>query len=86
MASGDTRRATSRRRGHLRRVLVGLFGMLFLTVFQTKALGIVGVVAGSATATEAGPYIGWRALTFIPAIIGTVAFAAFRGTSASPPR
>ena len=60
--------------------LVGLFGMLFLTVFQTKALGIVGVVAGSATATEAGPYIGWRALTFIPAIISTVAFAAFRGT------
>ena len=60
--------------------LVGLFGMLFLTVFQTKALGIVGVVAGSATATEAGPYIGWRALTFIPAIISTVGFAAFRGT------
>ena len=47
---------------------------------QTKALGIVGVVAGSATALEAGPYIGWRALTFIPAIISTVGFAAFRGT------
>ena len=47
---------------------------------QEKALSIVGVVAGSPTAVEAAPYIGWRALTFVPAIISTVGFAAFRGT------
>lgn len=47
---------------------------------QEKALGIVGVVAGSPTAVEAAPYIGWRAMTFVPAIISTVGFAAFRGT------
>jgi hypothetical protein len=51
---------------------VGLLGMALLTGMQDKALGIVGVVAGSPTAIEAGPYIGWRALTFIPAIISTV--------------
>ena len=28
----------------------------------------------------AAPYIGWRALTFVPAIVSTVGFAAFRGT------
>ena len=60
--------------------LVGLFGMLLLTFMQDRALSIVGIVPGSPTATQAGPYIGWRALTFIPAIISTVGFAAFRGT------
>ena len=60
--------------------LVGLFGMLLLTFMQDRALSIVGIVPGSATAVQAGPYIGWRALTFIPAIISTVGFAAFRGT------
>ena len=60
--------------------LVGLFGMALLTAFQARALGVVGVVAGSPTAVEAGPYIAWRAATFVPAIISTVGFAAFRGT------
>ena len=60
--------------------LVGLFGMLLLTFMQDRALSIVGITPGSPTATQAGPYIGWRALTFIPAIISTVGFAAFRGT------
>jgi len=64
----------SKRRGVIGR-LVSLFpGM------QEKALSVVGVVAGSPTALEAAPYIGWRALTFVPAIISTVGFAAFRGT------
>eukprot|EP00740_Mantoniella_antarctica_P003832 CAMPEP_0181353942 /NCGR_PEP_ID=MMETSP1106-20121128/3096_1 /TAXON_ID=81844 /ORGANISM="Mantoniella antarctica, Strain SL-175" /LENGTH=661 /DNA_ID=CAMNT_0023466571 /DNA_START=41 /DNA_END=2025 /DNA_ORIENTATION=+ len=59
---------------------VGLIGMALLTGMQEKALSVVGVVAGSPTALEAAPYIGWRALTFVPAIISTVGFAAFRGT------
>jgi len=47
---------------------------------QERALGIVGVAAGSVTAHQAAPYVGYRALTFIPAIVSTVGFAAFRGT------
>jgi len=60
--------------------LVGLFGMLLLTFMQDRCLSIVGIVPGTPTAVQAAPYIGYRALTFIPAIISTVGFAAFRGT------
>jgi putative MATE family efflux protein len=81
VASGDTEEV-QRATGEAIFVasLVGLFGMLLLTFMQDRALSIVGITPGSPTATQAGPYIGWRALTFIPAIISTVGFAAFRGT------
>lgn len=60
--------------------VVGFMGMVFMFSLQEKCLGIVGVVSGSETARQAAPYVGFRALTFIPAIVSTVGFAAFRGT------
>ena len=79
-ASGDTKEV-QRATGEAIFVasLVGVFGMVLLTVFQAASLQVVGVVPGSETAAAA-PYIGWRALTFVPAIVSTVGFAAFRGT------
>jgi putative MATE family efflux protein len=80
-ASGDTKEV-QRATGEAIFVasLVGVFGMVLLTVFQAASLQVVGVVPGSETAAAAAPYIGWRALTFVPAIVSTVGFAAFRGT------
>ena len=46
---------------------------------RNPALGLVGLDPVSATGIQAAPYIGIRALTFIPAIVSTVGFAAFRG-------
>jgi len=57
--------------------IVGLLGMFLLTGMQDRALSVVGIVPGSATAVEAAPYIGWRALTFVPAIISTVGRACY---------
>ena len=61
-------------------VIVGLFGMTVMTVFRQPALALVGLDTVSPTAMQAAPYVGIRALTFIPAIVSTVGFAAFRGT------
>jgi len=60
--------------------MVGAMGMVLMYTMQERCLGIVGVQAGSSTAAQAAPYVGYRALTFIPAIVSTVGFAAFRGT------
>jgi len=60
--------------------VVGAMGMIFMYTMRERCLGVVGVVAGSSTAAQAAPYVGFRALTFIPAIVSTVGFAAFRGT------
>ena len=55
--------------------LVGLFGMLLLTFMQDRALSIVGITSlGPRLPRRRGPYIGWRALTFVPAIVSTVGF------------
>jgi len=59
---------------------VGAMGMIFMYTMRERCLGVVGVAAGSSTAAQAAPYVGFRALTFIPAILSTVGFAAFRGT------
>ena len=60
--------------------IVGLFGMTVMGCLRNPALGLVGLDPVSATGIQAAPYIGIRALTFIPAIVSTVGFAAFRGT------
>ena len=60
--------------------VVGALGMTLMYTMQERCLGIVGVAAGSETARQAAPYVGYRALTFVPAIVSTVGFAAFRGT------
>ena len=60
--------------------IVGLFGMTVMGCLRNPALGLVGLDPISATGIQAAPYIGIRALTFIPAIVSTVGFAAFRGT------
>jgi len=61
-------------------VLVGGIGMLFMGLFATQALTLVGAPAGSEISKAAAPYIRFRALTFIPALVATVSFATFRGT------
>jgi len=42
-------------------------------------LGIAGISPGTRVYDYAQPYVWVRALTFIPAIIATVGFSAFRG-------
>ena len=59
--------------------VVGAMGMALMYTAE-RALSVVGVAAGSLTAQQAAPYVGYRALSFIPAIVSTVGFAAFRGT------
>jgi hypothetical protein len=48
-------------------------------------LGVAGIAPGTRVYDHAQPYVWVRALTFIPAIIATVGFSAFRGSVALPP-
>lgn len=59
---------------------MGLIGMFVLTGLPTQALNLV-LSKGSAARPYAEPYLAIRGLTFIPALLSTVGFAAFRGTS-----
>ena len=80
-AGGDTKELSKKiGEGIFCAAVVGAMGMVLMYTMQERALGIVGVAAGSVTAQQAAPYVGFRALTFIPAIVSTVGFAAFRGT------
>jgi len=56
----------------------GALGMFLMFFFPEKAIAVVGAEASVEAA--AMPYLQVRALTFIPATIGTVCFATFRGT------
>lgn len=60
--------------------VIGLFGMTLMTTCAGPALSLVGVAPGTEVASHAVPYVFVRALTFIPAVASTVAFATFRGT------
>jgi len=48
---------------------------------QERGPSVVGIVAGSHTAAEAAPYIGWCALAFVPAIsnVGRVCYTLVQG-------
>ena len=59
--------------------LLGLFGMGLLAIFPNYALNTVLPVGAPARAF-AEPYLSIRALTFLPALLSTVGFAAFRGS------
>lgn len=59
---------------------IGLVGMVFLIGVPQLALKTVGMTPGSEVATHALPYIMTRGISFIPALVSTVAFSAFRGT------
>ena len=59
--------------------LLGLFGMALLTVFPEHFLSTV-LPVGAAARVHAAPYLSIRALTFLPALLSTVGFAAFRGS------
>lgn len=61
-------------------IVVGLAGMLFITQMPGLVLGVAGVTPGTAVFALAAPYLFVRGLTFIPAIVATVGFSAFRGT------
>lgn len=52
--------------------------------FPQTVLGIAGISPGTRVYEYAHDYVWVRALTFIPAIIATVGFSAFRGC-VSPP-
>ena len=63
---------------------MGLLGMVLLSVLPNHALALV-IPKGSDALVHAKPYLTIRALTFIPALLSTVAFAAFRGDIYSSP-
>lgn len=60
-------------------VIMGAIGTALLLLQPAKALGLV-LEPGSGAWAHAKPYLMIRALTFIPAMVSTVGFAAFRGT------
>ena len=60
--------------------IIGTFGMLAVAFFSQYALGLVAVNPGTPTFELAKPYLLIRCLTFMPAVVSTVAFATFRGT------
>ena len=59
--------------------LLGLVGMVFLSALPNYALSSV-LPMGSPARVYAEPYLAIRALTFLPALLSTIGFAAFRGT------
>jgi len=59
--------------------LTGVIGCTLLALFPTQALSLV-LPPGAPARKFAEPYLFIRALTFIPALLSTVAFAAFRGS------
>jgi putative MATE family efflux protein len=59
--------------------IMGLLGTFLLNRFPARALSLV-LNQGSAAVDHATPYLAIRAITFLPALLSTVGFAAFRGT------
>lgn len=59
--------------------ILGLIGMVLLSVLPSYALSTV-LHLGSPARQFAEPYLAIRALTFLPALLSTIGFAAFRGT------
>eukprot|EP01038_Epipyxis_sp_PR26KG_P008820 gene8820-11909_t len=59
--------------------LLGIFGTILLTYLPHLALSSVLPLSAPAYA-YASPYLTIRALTFLPALLSTVGFSAFRGT------
>jgi MATE family multidrug resistance protein len=59
--------------------ILGLFGTVLLAIFPSYALTMV-LPRGSPARAFAEPYLAIRALTFMPALLSTIGFAAFRGT------
>ena len=59
--------------------LLGLLGMGLLSFFPDQFLSTV-LPVGAAARVHAAPYLSIRALTFLPALLSTVGFAAFRGS------
>lgn len=59
-------------------LVIGVIGTLGITLFADQLLGLV-LPAASASRQFAIPYLQIRASTFLPAIMSTVGFAAFRG-------
>lgn len=57
---------------------IGCIGMVLLGLAPSGMLSLV-LPAGAASRVYAEPYLRYRALTFIPAILSTVGFASFRG-------
>ena len=59
--------------------ITGIIGCLGLALFPQQALNLV-LPAGAPARAFAEPYLFIRALTFVPALLSTVAFAVFRGS------
>ena len=58
--------------------VLGLLGTLFLVVFPQTALHMV-LPAGAPALEYATPYLRWRGLGMIPALLAATGFAAYRG-------
>ena len=59
--------------------VMGILGMILLTFGSSYVISLV-LPTGAPARVYAEPYLAIRALTFIPALLSTVGFAAFRGT------
>ena len=59
--------------------VMGLMGFALLFFLPHQALNLV-LPVGSETRKYAAPYLSVRALTFLPALLSTVGFSAFRGS------
>jgi putative MATE family efflux protein len=60
-------------------LIMGAIGMALLTFLPDKAISIV-LPTGTPARKYAEVYLAIRAITFVPALLSTIAFAAFRGT------
>jgi len=61
-------------------IIVGCIGMVTISQLPHMVLKVVGVLPGTGMYNLAEPYLLIRSMTFIPAIVATVGFSAFRGT------
>jgi len=58
--------------------LVGVFGSALLLGMPQRFLSLA-LPAGAPAMEFAAPYIKWRALSFVPALLSTIGFATYRG-------
>jgi len=79
IGSGDSEAATDRVCESLFLSNVfGIIGTALLVVFSESSLKMV-LKAGAPAGAYAAPYLRWRGLSMIPALISAVGFAAYRG-------
>jgi putative MATE family efflux protein len=59
--------------------VLGMMGTMLLVCFPRQVLGALVLPAGAPAMEYAAPYLRWRALGMVPALISATGFAAYRG-------